>query len=38
VLKAHGPTPQWERRRGKLAAASQAVYDRLDLHFHDLRH
>jgi integrase len=38
VLKAHGHRPQWEPGRGKLAEASQAEYDRIDLHFHDLRH
>jgi integrase len=38
VLKAHGHRPQWEPGRGKLTATCQALYDRIDLHFHDLRH
>jgi len=38
VLKAHGHRPQWEPGRGKLTAAGQALYDSLNLRFHDLRH
>lgn len=37
VLKAHGHTPQWTTGN-KLAAASRAALDAIDLHFHDLRH
>jgi integrase len=35
VFAAHGQTPI--RVRGKLTAASQAIYHAIDLHFHDLR-
>ncbi|MCL4761297.1 MAG: site-specific integrase [Burkholderiales bacterium] len=38
VLKAHGHEPEWVKGAGRLSAASQAAYDALDLHFHDLRH
>lgn len=37
VLKAHGHTPVWTKTKG-LAPESQAAYEAIDLHFHDLRH
>ena len=38
VLKAHGHTPEWDRRTKKLVPSSQVVYRAIDLRFHDLRH
>ena len=38
VLKANGHTPQWDYRTKKLKPESQAVYRKIDLKFHDLRH
>jgi len=37
VVKATGHTPEWTSQNA-LTAASKAVYDAADLHFHDLRH
>lgn len=37
VLKAHGHTPIWTGK-GKLAPASRAALQGIDLHLHDLRH
>ncbi len=45
VLKAHGHTPTWvwtkgkaKKGSGRLSAESQAAYQAIDLHLHDLRH
>ena len=38
VLKAHGHTPIWSKKGAKLAPASRAVLQAINLHFHDLRH
>ena len=38
ILKANGHTPQWHPRTKKLQPESQAIYQAVDLRFHDLRH
>ena len=38
ILKANGHTPQWHPRTKRLQPESQAVYQAVDLRFHDLRH
>ena len=38
VLKAHGHTPVWVKGAHRLAPASRAAYQAVDLKFHDLRH
>lgn len=38
VLKAHGHTPVWVKGVHRLAPESRAVYQTIDLKFHDLRH
>jgi integrase len=36
VLKAHGHTPTWSH--GSLSLESRTAFERIDLHYHDLRH
>ena len=38
VLKAYGHQPQWVRPSGQLTPELRAIYQKIDLHFHDLRH
>ena len=38
VLKAYGHQPKWARPSGQLTLELQAIYQQIDLHFHDLRH
>jgi len=38
VLKAHGHVPQWTKTNKALTGESRAALEKIDLHFHDLRH
>ena len=38
VLKAYGHKPEWVRPSGQLTPELRAIYQQIDLHFHDLRH
>ena len=38
VLKAYGHQPKWLRPSGQLTPELRATYQKIDLHFHDLRH
>ena len=38
TVKAYGHQPQWVRPSGQLTPELRAIYQKIDLHFHDLRH